>query len=69
METAREPQQKQSNCSSSKVKQESSKAEQHTSSLKVKHAVCTKDGLALAVMLFAHPLFGKIICEIFNIIS
>ena len=29
------------------------------------HADCTKDGLALPVMLFIHPLFGKIIFEIF----
>ena len=27
------------------------------------HADCTKDGLVLLVMLFVHPLFGKIICE------
>ena len=33
------------------------------------HADCTKDGLALPVMLFVNPLFGKIIYEIFNIIS
>ena len=27
------------------------------------HADCTKDGLALPVMIFVNPLFSKIICE------
>ena len=33
------------------------------------HADCTNNGLVLPLMLFVHPLFGKIICEIFKIIS
>ena len=27
------------------------------------HDDCTKDGLALSMMLFVNPLFGQIICE------
>ena len=30
------------------------------------HADCTKVGLSLPVMKFVHPLFGKIISEIFH---